>query len=330
MEGNSRPQTPTEIIMDTQTEIKQLIRKSLFSAIRLMRFDEEVQKLIKKNVAEIEQQELREKAEQILYRFAKDQLKQSMNILKMENIMVFLAVMGASGKSIQANELKAIQWQINQKAQLLTKSEVNKCFTQLGNSQAKTGFGRTLYGYSETYARHQEQVDMVRELRKETKLVICDVHSDCSDRCFKWQGGIYSLDGSYGETEDGKKYISLEVAVNDTTYGQHNGLLGYNCRHKLHKYQKGMKAIKVSKEEQQREKKLSEIQRLLEREIRHEKEMVEAFKDAEQMKPFDSVLDKFCVDKAHEHRMKARELTAKYVKFCQDNNRVEYRSRIQV
>ena len=59
----------------------------------------------------------------------------------------------------------------------------------------------------------KKQQEMLNRLKKVTRLVICDTHSDCSERCSRWQGGIYSLDGTEGYTEDGKKYDPLEKAT---------------------------------------------------------------------------------------------------------------------
>ena len=158
---------------------------------------------------------------------------------------------------------------------------------------------------------------MIGKLKAKTNLVVCDTHSDCSDRCFHWQGRVYSLDGTSGTTSDGRKYIPLEVATNAIFKGHRNGLLGYNCRHKLVAYEKGLKPIKVSKEEQQRESKISNYQRLLEREIRSMKDLAVAFKGEN-------------TDKYLYYKERVTQLTAEYKDFCQRHNRVEYRSRLQI
>lgn len=81
------------------------------------------------------------------------------------------------------------------------------------------------------YNGHQEQIE---ELKKITNLVIASSHADCSDRCRKWQSRVYSLNGTYGTTDDGRKYVPLEVATDvyyTTKVGKvyKNGLLGFNC-----------------------------------------------------------------------------------------------------
>lgn len=76
-------------------------------------------------------------------------------------------------------------------------------------------------------------------------------HSNASKRCSIWQGKLFYLDGSIGVTTlgnyiegytpkplgkiDGIDYYSLADAI-------HHGFLGYNCRHRMVAYKKGMTA----------------------------------------------------------------------------------------
>ena len=78
---------------------------------------------------------------------------------------------------------------------------------------------------------------------------------------------IYSLDGTYGVTDDGKEFQPLENATerNYTKRGVPNGLLGFNCRHKLYAYKNGMVIPSVSAEEQKREYAITQKQRAMER-----------------------------------------------------------------
>lgn len=67
---------------------------------------------------------------------------------------------------------------------------------------------------AEMEVRYHGHLEQIEELRADgVKLVTCSVHADCSDRCYKWQGKIYSLDGTSGVTEDGKQYVPLEKAT---------------------------------------------------------------------------------------------------------------------
>lgn len=93
----------------------------------------------------------------------------------------------------------------------------------------------SLRNRTEMEVRYNDHLNSIEELKASGhKLVICSVHSDCSERCSHWQGRIYSLDGTYGTTSDGKSYIPLEVATDvyyTTRVGRvyKNGLLGFNC-----------------------------------------------------------------------------------------------------
>ena len=99
------------------------------------------------------------------------------------------------------------------------------------------------------------------------------MHADCSERCSPYQGRVYSLDGTYGTTKDGRRYEPLENATNNprdryiTKAGRvyQNGLLGFNCRHYLIAYKEGMAAPYVSATVQSKEREITRKQRELER-----------------------------------------------------------------
>lgn len=313
--GQSRVQTITEILMDTQTEIKMLIKKAIIDVKIMISFNTRVVELIDKNLKDIEKSYIKDQARQTLLRFAKREYQQMITALNLGNLPILLAF--SEYNIMKAINVKEVQRQINEKLQVLSRGEVNRAYSQLGNSQAKVSNHTSLYGLSELDARYRENMEMVDNLKEKTNLVICDTHSDCSDRCFKWQGRIYSLDGSYGTTPDGRQYIPLEVATNAIFKGHRNGLLGYNCRHKLVPYRVGIKAVRVTREEQQKQKQISATQRALEREIRHTKDLAITFKG----------IDK---DKYNYYRTRTIGLTQDYKQFCQDNNRVEYRSRLEI
>lgn len=312
--ASSRPQTATEILMDTQTEIKMLIKQALASVSYMIKFNERVEKLIDKNLAEIENEELRETSKKALLKYAQKEYQIMVGMLNLGNLPILLAFSAYTNKELRVEDYQPI---ITEKINNLGKKDINRAFSQLGNSQAMVSNGQSVYGHSELFLRFEKQQEMLNDLRQKTNLVICDTHSDCSDRCFPWQGRIYSLDGTYGKTDDGRDYVPLEVATEAMFKGHRNGLLGYNCRHKLVPYRKGIKAITVSKREQQREKQISDMQRALEREIRYSKDLAMSFKGLNQ-------------DKYDYYRNKTTVLTSEYVDFCKSNNRVVYRSRLQI
>lgn len=93
----------------------------------------------------------------------------------------------------------------------------------------------TLRNRAEMEVRYQGHLDNIQRLRDGgARLVVASVHSDCSERCRPWQGRVYSLDGTSGTTDDGRKYVPLETATDVwyiTKAGKRykNGLLGFNC-----------------------------------------------------------------------------------------------------
>ena len=314
-EASSRIYTNTEIFEDIQTEIKELIARSVFKAGDMLKFMERAEKIINAGLEEIDDEKAKEIGRESLLNFAREQFRQTVQLLDLGNLPLILAFVDQETKQ-SVNEA-GVQSLLNENLKKLGRVAINRAFSNLGNSQAKVGRTQSLYGWSEMNERRNEQRNMIKELREKTRLVICDTHSDCSDRCFKWQGRVYSLDGTSGRTDDGREYIPLEVAVNDTTFGLHNGLLGYNCRHKLVEYKKGKKPIKVSRTEQKREYALSEKQRLLEREIRSMKDLAVSFENVDK-------------EKFKFYKLRATQLTREYKTFCHENNRVEYRSRLTI
>lgn len=134
------------------------------------------------------------------------------------------------------------------------------------------------------YERHQQEIADLKT--RGARLVVCSVHADCSDRCAPWQGGVYSLDGTEGYTEDGKYFQPLENATDiyyTTKAGRvyKNGLLGFNCRHKLFEYQPGMVIPTVDGETQKREYGITKLQRQLERGVIEAREKALAYKGAD-------------------------------------------------
>lgn len=327
--ASSRPQTNTEIILDLQSEIKQFVKNAVLNAFMLIGFNDKVMKMIVDGLEPIDDEDLKEVATRTLFRFAQQEFRWQSELLGLGILPV--ALVAYRPELVRDADIQVMQEVINNTVKELPLERLNQTYSQLGNSQAKVSFGQSLYGKAELNARYQEQQKMVSDLKEKTKLVICDTYSDCSDRCKEWQGRIYSLDGTSGITEDGKKYIPLEVATNAIFKGHRNGLLGYNCRHKLVAYKTGMRANKVSETERKREYEITKEQRLLEREIRKHKDMALSFQRGRQnTKQFSKQQVEFMNNKYQEHKYKADILTKQYYKFCEDNNRVKYSSRLKI
>ena len=169
------------------------------------------------------------------------------------------------------------------------------------------------------WQRHEDQEQMVDRLKQQTDLVIVSSHANCSARCAKWQGKVLSLSNKSGMTTDGNTIYPLKQATDvfvTTKAGRtwKNGLLGFNCRHKLIPYKPGMRQPHVSEEQRKHEYAIELKQREFERQIRKCKTDGKLLEGAE----------------AQKQRLKAKQLTLEYQKFCVDNGRAFYKSRIVI
>lgn len=149
----------------------------------------------------------------------------------------------------------------------------------------KAGKKWSVEGYVNTVIRsttNNVANDMQLERFKEFDVDLIEVssHVDARPKCAICQGKIYSLSGK------SKKY----PAWSTSTYGEVDGLLGINCRHKIYAYIEGKsrKTYDPYPEHQvDKAYKQSQQQRKLERNIRDAKKqlkMYEALGDAEQIK----------------------------------------------
>lgn len=139
------------------------------------------------------------------------------------------------------------------------------------DSEKYLGQRSTLRNRAEREVRWQGHIDEIQGFRdKGVKLVIASAHANCSPRCREWQGRVYSLDGTYGKTDDGREYVPLEVATNiPTPNGKwFNGLLGFNCRHYLVEYKPHYEFPMVSEATEKREYAIDQKQRYYERQVR--------------------------------------------------------------
>ncbi|MDE7406473.1 MAG: phage minor capsid protein [Clostridiales bacterium] len=170
------------------------------------------------------------------------------------------------------------------------------------------------------YARHLDEIEALRAAG--IKLVTSSVHADCSDRCYEWQGRVYSLDGTSGTTEDGKPYVPIETATDvyyTTKAGKvyKNGLFGFNCRHYLVTYTPNMVIPHVSRETQKKEQTINTRQRELERRVREQREKALMFRDIDR--------NRYLVA-----RRRAIETNKEYIQYSKDNGRAYYPSRTKL
>ena len=188
------------------------------------------------------------------------------------------------------------------------------------DSEEYLGRRSTLRNRAEREVRYQAHIDEIEAFKKAgVRLVICSSHANCSERCRPWQGRVYSLDGTYGTTPDGREYVPLEKATDILTPNGKwfNGLLGFNCRHYLVPYKDGYEFPKVSARTEEREYKIDQKQRYLERKVREWRTKAEMYKGVDH-KSYSDAADR------------AKSWYRKYITFSHKNGRAYFTSRINL
>lgn len=179
---------------------------------------------------------------------------------------------------------------------------------------------------AEMAVRWQEHEDTIQRFKDDgVRLVICSTHADCSKRCAKYQGKVYSLDGTEGYTDDGRHYRPLEYATNnpedryETSEGKvwQNGLFGFNCRHFLVPYKTGYRFPKPNAAEERKEYAITVKQRELERNVRYWRTVAIENQNLDRDKYLDA-------------RRKAIAWNREYIAFSKQNNRAYYPSRTKI
>lgn len=184
---------------------------------------------------------------------------------------------------------------------------------------------QSLTNKAEMQARFDFHTQQREELEAQgAKLVIISVHADCSDRCRPFQGKVFSLDGTYGTTDDGRKFEPLENATNiqarsksGKVYPYFNGLFGFNCRHYMVAYKDGLRFPKPSAEVERREYAITEKQREMERAIRSYKNKAEAARGID-------------TEMYRQNKARAKQLNDKYIEFSKNHGRayIPWRTKI--
>ena len=183
----------------------------------------------------------------------------------------------------------------------------------------------SLRSKAEMEVRWQDMLEDLKEL-KHDKYVIVSQHKDSSLRCACWQGLIYlkDTDGTdvtlkdwheWNNTEnhitpkqkgtlpDGQPYYSLREAMEC-------GLFSYNCRHRLIKYEAGVKVPKqyaYNPNEESKSSLIDQHMRQMEQNIRRAKERQTLALSAKERAKWQE---------------KSKALQKKYDEFCKKNNRV--------
>ncbi len=336
------------VLVDAQTDIKTAIKQGVLSGNGKDAVKARIKQIIDRAIARIRSPTLKQDARVSLMRFADKAYLQFIQDLQSIATPVIAAVIVLmrgitveehSGEfykpSAQAEYRAAAQLGYSAYSKGIPLHEfqknyierVDRALDNLAQSYALdpndfTGRNslRNLAEMQVRYERHQNEIAGFKE--RGTRLVVCSVHADCSVRCAKWQGRVYSLDGTTGFTEDGRKFVPLETATDvyyTTKAGRayKNGLLGFNCRHKLYEYKDGMVIPRVSKEQQKREYAITQKQRAMEREVISARETALALKDVS-------------ISLSRKWKSIAQKRYAAYKRYSEDNGRAYYPGRVKI
>lgn len=337
------------VLVDAQTDIKTAIKEGVLSGASFSVIKETVRKVIVKALSRIRSPTLKGDAEKSLVRFANEaygQFVRRLVLIPREYLPAVVVLMRAITAQDRKSATHYVPQTVEERKAAATLSyrdgakgipiqefqkdymdRVSGALDELAKETAKDPNdvkGRnSLRNLAEMQVRYERHQDEIAELKASgARLVVCSVHGDCSGRCAPWQGRVYSLDGTSGTTEDGRRFQPLENAtegpeVERTKRGVPNGLLGFNCRHKLFEYRVGMGIPTVSKEEQRREYAITRRQREMEREVIAAREEALAKKGTN-------------VKEYSEWRKIAKARYDAYKKFSKENGRAYYPDRVKI
>lgn len=327
-------------IEEAQEDIREIIKNAYLRNEKRGDTEVKVNKAVFKATKDIKIERLRGDTAKSLFLFATAQLRlwKSLNIPPF--ILLFLGVQASKGftaENISATQekavltaleplkLKAYGVPLGKYYKDVWEENVLPALEKIAQSKAldpNDFTGRnSLRNLAEMEVRYKDHLDSIDNLKsKGVKLVIASTHADCSQRCMPWQGRIFSLDGSYG-TIDGRKYVPLENATDifyTTKAGRtyKNGLLGFNCRHKLDEYT-GQRYTRVSEEISRKEYAITLKQRAMEREIRNKRAEAATLKTISNQEYLSL-------------RKKVNAMYEEYKRFSRENERAFYPMRTRI
>lgn len=333
---------------EAETKIRQTVKYEYLSYTPRRELDGKIETIIRNAIREVNAPALREAAARGLRQFYRKQYAELQRSFGRQ-IPVLSAVMLLSGKRLNSEGISPTTTEIRRAREFLEESgyggarlmgvpmqrysqdyikkHVTPALDRLARQEAKDPddiSGRnSLRNRAEMEVRYQGHIDSVSDFRSRgVRLVIASAHSDCSARCRKWQGRVYSLDGTSGVTEDGRRYVPLEEATDayyTTKAGKtyKNGLLGFNCRHYLVAYEKGYRFPKPNPVIEKREYEISEEQRRLERKVREWRTRAIEYKGVDELA-------------YRAARKKAMEWNKAYIEFSKANRRAYDPSRTKI
>lgn len=339
---------------EAETKIREITKTDFFLNVPRATTNEKIKRLILAALKHISNQALKESAKISLVNFYNRQYSQLRQISP-HKVAFLIALMTLQGKDTTSLKSPILPPKLTkEKARLFLQDYGVKPVNLYGNALQKYSkdyfdkdikpvldnmvkqypintddvAGRmSLRAKAELEVRYQHNLDMVQRLKdKGNKLVICSTHADASDRCAPWQGRVYSLDGTSGTTDDGRKFVPLEVATDQNNVYYTNpktgtkykgGLLGYNCRHYLVPYKSGFRFPKPDVKEERKQYDITKKQRSYERNVIRWRTEAVQYKGINQ-------------DRYEFAKKKATEWNKAYIEFSRQNGRAYYPSRTKI
>lgn len=335
---------------DAQTEIRVLVKFAWLNKLNNEQLYFRLKKIIRRAIAGITIVRLKADAIRSLNNFARSQLKLWRSIPMQPHVVAFLGTQASKLfpfkdlptqadlrvlkgiKSLSGANVIKYDIAVNKGIPLSkfykdvweqdVKPTLDKIINEVAYDPNDFTGRNSLRNLAEMEVRYNKHLEEIAELKASgAKLVIASTHADCSKRCAPHQGKIYSLDHSYGVTQDGRIYEPLENATDiyyTTKAGRvyKNGLLGFNCRHRLSVFT-GQKPLTISEKERKTEYAITSEQRRLERAVRKKRVEALMLKD----------INKNGYQKA---KKQATLLYKQYQEFSHSNDRAYYPMRVKI
>lgn len=293
----------------------------------------EVRKIIKETITDLESKELKISAKQTLENYVRQLMQKAFMSIGIPLTLMTMAFArlstGAKFKNIAKTysaELPKDVFEIAQPKNVFSEEyakRVKEVYNELAKAEPMYDTNISLRNIAEMTVRYDSTMEQIQGfISRGVNLVVGSQHANCSKRCEKWQGGHYTLDNTY-QVVDGIEFQPLSNAT-DQYYTTKKGktykngyLTGYNCRHYLMEYKKGMRQVSVSADVVEKQREIDHKMRYMERQIRQWKDMALMHKG----------VDRELYLKA---RQKAINYNKKYIEFAKSNKRAYYPSRTDV
>lgn len=293
----------------------------------------EVRKIIKETITDLESKELKISAKQTLENYVRQLMQKAFISIGIPLTLMMMAFnslsTGVKFKDIAKTysaELPKDVFEIAQPKNVFSEEyakRVKEVYSELAKAEPMYDTNISLRNIAEMTVRYDNTIKQIQGfISRGVNLVVGSQHANCSKRCEKWQGGHYTLDNTY-QVVDGIEFQPLSNAT-DQYYTTKKGktykngyLTGYNCRHYLMEYKKGMRQVSVSADVVEKQREIDHKMRYMERQIRQWKDMALMHKG----------VDRELYLKA---RQKAINYNKKYIEFAKSNKRAYYPSRTDV